>query len=57
MRVKRIVIQLEPESDSEKGHATELIYADSMWSANGPMFPRIGTALQQIYYLLIGKRL
>jgi len=56
--VKAIKIHIElepkPEDEVEAKHATTLDYVDGMWSANGPLFPRITTAMHEILQILRG---
>jgi hypothetical protein len=56
MEIKTIRIELEPDKDSPN-HATLLEYKDGMWTANGPVWPRINMATMEIYRLLKGKSL
>jgi hypothetical protein len=55
VNVKSIIIELVPD-EKEEGHATRIEFTNGMWTANGPMYPRIGAALSDIFYLLRGKR-
>lgn len=55
MNVKSIKIELVLD-EKEEGHATLIEFKDGMWTANGPMFPRISGVLNEIYQLLRGKR-
>ena len=57
MKVKTISIELAPDEDKEKGHATILEFKDGMWTANAPIYPRIASALNEICYLLRGQKI
>jgi hypothetical protein len=42
MKIKVITIILEPEpSDPTQDHATLITFANGMWTANGPLYPRL----------------
>lgn len=56
MKIVSVEIVLEPETESEKGHATEISLKNQQWTANGPLWPRYMSALGQVYDLLRGKR-
>jgi len=57
MKVKTIKIELAPDEEREKGHATILEFQDGMWTTNAPIYPRIASALNEIYYLLRGQKI
>lgn len=56
MNVKSIIIELEPENDQEKNHATLIKFENGMWEANGPMFPRFSAALNEVWKLIRGRQ-
>jgi hypothetical protein len=55
MKVKSIRIELDPE-ETEKNHATLIEFNNGMWTADGPMYPRIIGALQVIHDMLRGRK-
>lgn len=55
MKIKEVRIELELEKD-EDGHATILTYNNGMWSTNGPVFPRVNSAMNEVIQLIRGRR-
>jgi hypothetical protein len=56
MKIRTIVIELEPEDEKETKHASRLEFKNEMWTTNGPVFPRIAQAMRDIVRSLIGNR-
>ena len=57
MKVISIKIKLELEESDGKDHATELEFKNGLWTTNGPTFPRISSAMSDIFNLLRGRKI
>lgn len=49
-------IRIEIEEEYGKNHATLLEYDGSMWTVNGSLYPRVGSALADVVNLIRGRR-
>lgn len=54
MEIERIEIRLKPGEGET--HATEIVFENGQWRANGPIYSRISGALHEIWKLLRGGR-
>lgn len=52
MKVKSICIIFDLEESDNKDHATEIVFSDGMWKANGPMYSRISEMLHRLWQLV-----
>ena len=47
---------MAPEEEAESSHATQMVFENGMWNANGALFPRFARVFSEIIVLLSGRR-